>query len=365
MTDVPTQSRPTTPGSGSSGAGGVGGISTSTAAGTTAAVVPEEHVEAQISSPRESTTTKTPGKLGDIIFRWVASGSAGFITVLIAAIGIFLIWRAVPALNRDHANFLFSRQWDTTDVNHMAFGVLDLLQVTILVSLFALVLAMPIALGIAIFLTSYSPKFLARPLAYVIDLLAAVPSVVYGLWGLLVFAPAMKPVAVWFNHNLDWLFLFKTGSSSAAGGGTVFTAGIVLAVMILPIITAVTREVFTQTPVSHIEAALALGATRWEVVKTTVIPFGLSGYISGSMLGLGRALGETMALYLILRTTAKAFTWTLFDGGSTIASKIALGYAEFNNPIWAGAYIAAGLVLFVLTFMVNAAARAVITRGRG
>ncbi len=130
--------------------------------------------------------------------------------------------------------------------------------------------------------------------------------------------------------------------------------------MILPVITAVTREVFVQTPTSHIEAALALGATRWEVVRTTIIPFGKSGYISGSMLGLGRALGETMALYLILRTTSQPFGWSLFDGGATIASKIALGYAEFNNNIQAGAYIAAGLVLFVLTFVVNAAARAVI-----
>ena len=187
------------------------------------------------------------------------------------------------------------------------------------------------------------------------------PSIVYGLWGLLVFAPAISPFAVWLNENLGWFFLFSTGSGSVAGGGTIFTAGIVLAVMILPIITAVSREVFTQTPVSHIEAALALGATRWEVVKTTVLPFGRSGYISGSMLGLGRALGETMALYMILRTTSEAFSWSLFDGGSTIASKIALGYAEFNNNIQAGAYIAAGLVLFILTFVVNAMARAAVT----
>ncbi|MFF0814836.1 phosphate ABC transporter permease subunit PstC [Rhodococcus sp. NPDC003318] len=344
MSDAPTQSAPAAPGSGDPGSG---------------AGAPPGAPEAPIPTP-SVPQGKSVVRPGDRIFTTLAKGSAIFISVLIAAIGIFLVWRAVPALQRNQVNFLTSRDWYTTDINAMAFGVLDLLQVTVLVSLFALVLAMPVALGIAVFLTQYAPSKVARPLAYAIDLLAAVPSIVYGLWGLLVFAPAIKPLAVWLNENLGWFFLFSDGSGSIQGGGTIFTAGIVLAVMILPIITAVTREVFSQTPVSHIEAALALGATKWEVVKTTVLPFGKSGYISGSMLGLGRALGETMALYMILRTTSQAATWSLFDGGSTIASKIALGYAEFNNDIQAGAYIAAGLVLFVLTFVVNAAARAAV-----
>ncbi|WP_050066484.1 phosphate ABC transporter permease subunit PstC [Rhodococcus sp. RD6.2] len=343
MSDAPTQSAPPAPGPGESGAG---------TGGTRGA--PEAPM------PTPSSPGKAVVRPGDRIFTSLTTGSAIFISVLIAAIGAFLVWRAVPALSRNEVNFLTSREWVTTDINAMAFGVLDLLQVTVLVSLFALALAMPVSLGIALFLTQYAPPRLSRPLAYVIDLLAAVPSIVYGLWGLLIFAPAIKPFALWLNENLGWFFLFSTGSGSIQGGGTIFTAGIVLAVMILPMITAVTREVFAQTPVSHIEAALALGATKWEVVKTTVLPFGKSGYISGSMLGLGRALGETMALYMILRTTAKSATWSLFDGGSTIASKIALGYAEFNNDIQAGAYIAAGLVLFVLTFVVNAAARAAV-----
>lgn len=344
MSDAPAQSAPLTSGPDDTRAG-VGG--------------PPGTPEAPITSTPKAPA-KTVTRPGDRIFTTLASGSAVFITVLIGAIGVFLVWRAVPALSRNEANFLTSSVWSTDDINHMAFGILDLLQVTVLVSVFALVLAMPVALGIAIFLTQYSPKRLARPLAYVIDLLAAVPSIVYGLWGMLIFAPAIRPLAVWLNENLSWIPLFATGSGSVRGGGTIFTAGIVLAVMILPIITAVTREVFTQTPTAHIEAALALGATKWEVVKTTVIPFGKSGYVSGSMLGLGRALGETMALYMILRTTSKEFGWSLFDTGSTLASKIALGYAEFNNNIQAGAYIAAGLVLFVLTFLVNAAARAAI-----
>jgi phosphate transport system permease protein len=288
----------------------------------------------------------------------LSEGSGILIVVLIAAIAAFLVWRAIPALARNTENFLlYGGPWNTTDTSAMRFGVLDVFQVTVFVSLFALVLAMPIALGIAIFLTQYAPRRLAGPLAYTVDLLAAVPSIIYGVWGLYVLAPELKPVAVWLNKNLSWIPIFETGNVTAVGG-TIFTAGIVLAVMILPIITAVTREVFVQTPKGQIEAALALGATRWEVVKTTVLPFGRSGYISGAMLGLGRALGETVALLIILLGTSKAFGWSLFDGGNTIASLIAGSASEFNNLYQAGAYIAAGLVLFILTFVVNSLARA-------
>ncbi|GFG54259.1 phosphate ABC transporter permease subunit PstC [Mycolicibacterium agri] len=321
-----------------------------------------------IASPHPAPTpiSTNPSKgakvrLADRIFRGLAEGSGVLIVVIIAAIGAFLLWRAIPALARNEENFfLYSGNWVTTDTSAMHFGILDMLQVTVYVSVFALVLAMPVALGIAIFLTQYAPRRLAGPLAYTVDLLAAVPSIIYGVWGLYVLAPVLKPVAEWLNQNLGWIFLFKTGNASVAGGGTIFTAGIVLAVMILPIITAVTREVFVQTPRGQIEAALALGATRWEVVKTTVLPFGMSGYISGAMLGLGRALGETVALLIILRGTQQAFGWSLFDAGYTFASKIAAAASEFNDQYKAGAYIAAGLVLFILTFIVNSLARAAV-----
>jgi len=304
-------------------------------------------------------------RIGDRIFRSLAEGSGVLIVVIIAAIGAFLLWRAVPALTRNEENFfLYGGNWVTTDTSSMQFGIFDLLQVTVFVSVFALILAMPVALGIAIFLTQYAPRRVSGPLAYMVDLLAAVPSIIYGVWGLYVLAPAIKPLATWLKENLGWLFLFQTGNASVAGGGTIFTAGIVLAVMILPIITAVTREVFVQTPRGQIEAALALGATRWEVVKTTVLPFGLSGYISGAILGLGRVLGETIALLIILRGTQQAFGWSLFDAGYTFASKIAAAASEFNDQYKAGAYIAAGLVLFILTFIVNSLARAAVA-GRG
>jgi phosphate transport system permease protein len=310
--------------------------------------------------PIASAAAKSVVRPGDRIFAGLAKASGVFVIVLIVAVAIFLVLRAVPALARNQVNFFSSREFDTTtDVNALRFGILDLFGVTITVSLMALVLATPVALGIAIFLAQYAPKRLVGPLAYVVDLLAAVPSIVYGLWGLLVLAPVLNPVGNWVNDRFGFLFLFSRASGSGVGG-TVFLGGIVLAVMILPIITAVTREVFVQTPVAHIEAALALGATRWEVVRTCVLPFGKSGFISGAMLGLGRALGETIALYIVLRTTSSAFGYSLFDGGATFASKIALGAGEFNNNIVAGAYIAAGLVLFVLTFVINSLARAAV-----
>ncbi|MGV9802146.1 phosphate ABC transporter permease subunit PstC [Mycobacterium sp. NPDC003449] len=327
-----------------------------------------EALASPFPAPEPLSTNPSKGakaRPADRIFHGLAEGSGILIVTLIAAIGVFLLWRAIPALARNEENFfLYGGNWVTTDTSAMHFGIFDLLQVTVFVSVFALLLAMPVALGIAIFLTQYSPRRLAGPLAYMVDLLAAVPSIVYGVWGLYVLAPVLKPLAVWLNESMGWLFLFQTGNASVAGGGTIFTAGIVLAVMILPIITAVTREVFVQTPRGQIEAALALGATRWEVVRTTVLPFGMSGYISGAMLGLGRALGETIALLIILRGTQTAFGWSLFDGGYTFASKIAATASEFNDQYKAGAYIAAGLVLFILTFIVNSLARAAVS-GKG
>ena len=199
-----------------------------------------------------------------------------------------------------------------------------------------------------------------RPLAYVVDLLAAVPSIIYGVWGLYVLAPQLRAGRDLAQRQSGLVFLFATGNASVAGGGTIFTAGIVLAVMILPIITAVTREVFVQTPQGQIEAALALGATRWEVVKTTVLPFGRSGYISGAMLGLGRALGETVALLIILRGTQRRSAGHCSTAATPSRPRSRPPQSEFNDQYKAGAYIAAGLVLFLLTFVVNA-----LARGRG
>jgi phosphate transport system permease protein len=294
---------------------------------------------------------------GDQVFKLLAAAAGSTIVIAIALIAIFLLVRAVPSLRANHANFFTSAEFNTTNAGHLAFGIRDLFMVTVLSSVTALVVAVPVAVGIAVFLTQYAPHRLARPFAAMVDLLAAVPSIIFGLWGIFVLAPKLEPFAELLNRNLGGLFLFKQGNVSLAGGGTIFTAGIVLSAMILPIITSVSREVFRQTPRMQMEAAQALGATKWEVVRMTVLPFGRSGVVAASMLGLGRALGETVAVLIILRSAAHAGHWSLFDGGYTFASKIASAAAEFSEPLPTGAYIAAGFALFVLTFVVNALAR--------
>jgi phosphate transport system permease protein len=309
------------------------------------------------TKPAQTSALKGTRRWGDTIFYSIALAAGATIIGAIALMGLFLLIRAVPSLAADNANFITSSEFVTTDENNLRFGIADLFRVTVLSSIFALAIAVPIAIGIATFLTNYVPRRFARPFAILVDLLAAVPSIVFGLWGIFVLAPKLEPVQRFLNENLKWFFLFGDGNVSLAGGGTIFTAGVVLAVMILPIITAVSREVFTLTPKGHVEAAQALGATKWEVIRMTVYPYGRSGMIAGSMLALGRALGETVAVLIILRTAAQAGHWSLFDGGYTFASKIASAAAEFSAPLPTGAYIAAGFVLFALTFVVNAVAR--------
>jgi len=309
------------------------------------------------TKPAQTSALKGTRRWGDTIFYSIALGAGATIIGAIALMGLFLLIRAVPSLAADKANFITSSEFVTTDENNLRFGIADLFRVTALSSIFALAIAVPIAIGIATFLTNYVPRRFARPFAILVDLLAAVPSIVFGLWGIFVLAPKLEPIQRFLNENLNWVFLFGDGNVSLAGGGTIFTAGVVLAVMILPIITSVSREVFTLTPKGHVEAAQALGATKWEVIRMTVYPYGRSGMIAGSMLALGRALGETVAVLIILRTAAQVGHWSLFDGGYTFASKIASAAAEFSAPLPTGAYIAAGFVLFALTFVVNAVAR--------
>jgi phosphate transport system permease protein len=314
------------------------------------------------TAPPLRANDATEARVGDRLFKSVAALAASTITIVIGLIAIFLLVHAIPTLRANHANFFTSGQFKTTDGNNLAFGIRDLFMVTLLSSLWAMALAVPIAIGIAVFLTQYAPVRLSRPFGAIVDLLAAVPSIVLGLWGIFVLAPQLAPIESLINHKLGWLFLFKAGDVSLAGGGNIFTAGVVLAVMMLPIITSVSREVFRQTPASHTEAAQALGATKWEVVRMTVLPYGRSGAVAASMLGLGRALGETVAVLIILRASASVGHWSLFDGGYTFASKIASAASEFSSPLPTGAYISAGFVLFVLTFVVNAAARAIVGR---
>ena len=297
------------------------------------------------------------GRRADRIFRGLATGSGLLVVLLIAAMAVFLISQAVPALIKNQANFLTSRVWDVSS-GALRFGIPDLIWVTVVSSLVAMIIAVPIAVAVALFLTQYAPPRLAAPFGYIVDLLAAVPSIIFGLWGLKVLGPHVGPVQDFLIKILDWIPLF-TGPALT---GTIFLASVVLAIMILPIVTALSREVFDQTPVAHKEGALALGATRWEMIRTAVLPFGAGGVTSAAMLGLGRALGETIAVTIIMSTNPGAFSLSLFTGGETFASRIANNASEFDSPLKAGAFISAGLVLFILTFLVNAIARVIIER---
>ncbi|MFZ0161125.1 MAG: phosphate ABC transporter permease subunit PstC [Kineosporiaceae bacterium] len=310
-----------------------------------------------------SSLSRTPvstGRLGDRMFAGAARGAGIVVIALVSLIGAFLLSQAIPALLKDEANFLTSREWSPGGDNPR-FGILELLWTTVAASVIAMLIAVPVGVCVALFITQYAPPWLQRPAASLVDLLAAVPSIVYGLWGLIVFRPVIAPVERFLTDSLGWFPLF---GSTGITGGTIFFIGIVLAIMILPIVTAISREVFDQTPIPHKEGALALGATKWEMIRTSVLPFGKPGVISASMLALGRALGETIAVTFIVSTLAGGtdWTWSLFNGGETFASRIANNAAEFDSPQKTGAFIAAGLVLFVLTFIVNAIARIVIER---
>ncbi|GAB95860.1 phosphate transport system permease protein [Kineosphaera limosa] len=303
-------------------------------------------------------TTQTAGpekavtRPGDKIFAGAATGSGIFILAILAGVAAFLLWQAWPALVADPAAL--------PGGNGLWAYVAPLLFGTVISATLALAIATPLAIGIALFISHYAPRRLAQTLGYLVDLLAAVPSLVYGLWGLAVIAPASVAISQWLNTYLGFLPFFA-GPPSATGR-TMLVIGIVLAVMILPIMTAVNREVFLQTPRLHEEAALALGATRWEMIQMSVIPFGKSGVISGAMLGLGRALGETMAIAIIL-SVSNVITFNLIGSANpaTIAGNIALQFPE-SSGLAVNALVASGLVLFALTLAVNMVARWIVSR---
>lgn len=301
------------------------------------------------------------GQLGDRIFGGAAKGAGILVILMVVLIGVFLVAQAIPALTSNDANFLTSTDWSVSG-DTLKFGIGRLLWVTVISSLVALVFAVPLSIAIALFLTHYAPGWLAKPAAAMVDLLAAVPSIVYGLWGAYVVGQHFGPIQSVLTSVLGWFPLFKDEGSSP--GSTIFFVSIVLAIMILPIITALSREVFAQTPTAHKEGALALGATKWEMIRTAVLPFGKPGVISAAMLGLGRALGETVAVMIIVSAVFEGapWSWSVFYGGETFASKIANNAGEMDTATKTGAYIAAGLVLFLLTFVVNAIARIIIER---
>ncbi len=299
----------------------------------------------------------------DTLFRRTTGASALLVLVVIVAIAAFLVQKAIPALGTNHASFLTEREW-LPDSDVSRFGIAALALGTIVTSIAALVIAVPVALGVALFISEYAPERLRRPLGYVTDLLAAVPSVVYGLWGVFFLVPRMQKLQVFLAGHLSWIPIFKVPGGRAVGGRSLFSASVVLAIMVLPIVAAISREVFVQVPQGNREAALALGATKLETIRTAVLPPSRPGVVSAVMLGLGRALGETIAVALVL---SASFTPTLrvlnAEGGNTIAANIATKFGE-SGPTGRGALIASGLVLFAITLVVNVVARAILYRSR-
>jgi phosphate transport system permease protein len=293
-----------------------------------------------------------PARLGDRVFSATALAAGIAILLALAGVFVFLAIEGVPGLSKP-AEFYGEASSFWGYVAPLLFG-------TVLAAVIALIVAVPLAWGIALVVSHYAPKSIATPIAYVIDLLAAVPSVVFGLWGISVLARQLQPGYVWLDENMGWLPFFAGPASGT--GRTILTAGLVLAIMILPIITAISREVFSQTPRLHEEAALALGATRWEMIRMAVFPYARSGMVSAVMLGLGRALGETMAVAMVLSAGGGiSFNLISSSNPASIASNIASNYKE-GTPGKIQVLIATGLVLFLVTFLVNFAARWVVTR---
>src|SRR5919197_6146764 len=297
-------------------------------------------------------------RLPDRALKWGLTALATGILILIGFFFVRLYIEADPAFQKfGFFGYTLTNNWD---VQGNQFGALPLLVGTLITSGVALVIGVPVALATALYTTEFCPPRYRGILASTVDLLAAVPSVVYGLWGFFVLIPKLRPFEQWLSDTFS--FLPFVGGHVA--GPSYFIAGLVLAIMIIPIVSAITREVIATVPPDHKEAALAIGATRWEMIRTAILPYSRAGITGASMLGLGRAIGETVAVTLVVGN-APQIGKHLFDQGYTLAAVIANEFGEAaNNPLHRAALIAAGLVLFVLTLVVNAAARWFVNRGQ-
>ena len=309
-----------------------------------------------LDSGRPFTGRSRRARMGDPIFQTVLAIIAALVLVLIAFFFVFLFSKARPALaHQGVASFIFTNDWNPSK---QIYGGWPLVAGTLITASIALVIGVPIAVSTALFINELCPRRFRGSLTTLVELLAAVPSVVYGLWGVYVIIPALRPVEQWLADTFG--FLPFVGGPVA--GPNYFVAGLILAIMILPIVSAISREVIATVPGDLKEAALALGATRWEMLRMSVLPWSRSGIVGASMLGLGRAIGETIAVLLVIGN-ATSIGHQLFDQGYTLAAVIANEFGEAaNDKLHSGALIAAGLVLFVLTLAINAVARGFVLR---
>jgi len=312
-------------------------------------------------SPREITTKP---RRSDKIFRAVVTTGGLSSLVILGLIALFLGYRGFEILRQEGIGFITNADWSiTTDdagnVVESHFGLSAMLVGTILCSIVAVVIALPISVFSALFLNFYAPAWLKRFLVAIIDMMAAFPSILFGIWGFLVLMPSVEYWAKLIHRYLGWIPIFDV--QVPVYTRSPFVAGVVLAIMIIPIITSVSREVFSQAPLDRIQAAYALGATRWAMIKAVVIPHGRSGVIGGAMLGLGRAMGETVAVFTVLNIVFQINWHVLLGAGGNVASLIILKFGD-ASPYEIKALMAAGLVLFLLTLVVNGIANFIVKR---
>jgi phosphate transport system permease protein len=299
--------------------------------------------------------------VSDLVYRLLASGAGLLTLVLLGVIGLFLVLRSAPAFQLAGWHFLTTQIWSPDGTLHR-FGVAAILYWTVVISLIALTIAVPVSIATALFINEYAPRRVRRTLTALVDLLAAIPSVIYGIWGLVFLEPYLVQAAAWLSENASFIPIFRTEIPIYAGSA--FVAGVVVSLMVQPICTSVMREVFSQAPPAEREAALALGATRWGMIRTVVLPFGTGGMIGGSMLGLGRALGETIAVALVISPVTIISPHILQSGSNSVAALIALQFGEASQTYGIPALMAAGLSLFVLTLLVNFVASLIVARSR-
>lgn len=316
-------------------------------------------------SPRLLSVVRGPA---DMRFRLAARAGGVIVLAIMSLVGLFLAFRAAEAIGVAKLSFFTTQAWEP-DAHH--FGIAAVLTGTILIACVAICFALPLSLGTALYITEYAPAGLRAALITLVDLMAAIPSVVYGLWGFFFLQSQITPVSRWISQYFGWIPIFKVDGvdlNDPLASPTVYTsstliAGIVVGLMITPIMTSIMREVFLQAPLGEREGALALGSTKWGMIRAVVLPFGRGGIIGGTMLGLGRALGETIAVYMIISPIFVIQPHILQAGASSVSALIALRYGE-ATPFGTSALMAAGLTLFLMTLCINFAASAVVARSR-
>jgi phosphate transport system permease protein len=315
----------------------------------------------EIPAPREITTKP---RRSDLIFRAIVTGGGFTSLFVLGLITFFLGYRGWHVLQEAGFHFLTGVQWVSADAEAGTpsnYGIGAMLAGTFVIALIGLIVASPLAIGVSLFLTYYAPDFLKRPLSLIIDVMAAIPSIVYGLWGYFVLMPHAIYWAKLLHRYFSWIPIFEM--KDPVFMRSPFVAGLVLSIMIIPIMTSVTREVFAQTPLDRVQAAYALGATKWSMIKAVVFPYGRSGMIGGAMLGLGRAMGETVAVYTVLNISYRYNFEVLFSAGGSVASMIVAKFGE-ASAVEIDALMAAGFVLFASTLLVNLVANSIVNLGK-